>query len=182
MTIPRRSLWIALLLIALPAVTACGLLRPPAAPDNAGPGVDLSDPEVGGGVGVATGPQTPIPTATATREDSPRLDATAAAGATFPPATAPPTVAAPAEPGLTPAVEPILPPTAEPTATPEPSPTPPSEIIHQVQAGENLYRIGLIYGLSWAAIAAYNGIANPDAITTGQELRIPPTPTPTPEA
>jgi LysM repeat protein len=48
-----------------------------------------------------------------------------------------------------------------------------------VQAGENLYRIGLQYGLSWVAIAEYNGITDPNAIYVGQELRIPPGPTPT---
>jgi LysM repeat protein len=178
---------LALLLSALLVVAACDRLTLPAPVDNGGPGVDFSDPNVGGGVGEATGPQTPIPTATATRENSPRLDATAAAVATFPltptmlPTIAAPTIAAPT-------VEPTIPPpTAEPstpapTPTLEPSPTAASERIHVVQPGENLYRISLIYGLSWVAIAEYNGIANPNAIIVGQELRIPPTPSPTPGA
>ncbi len=62
---------------------------------------------------------------------------------------------------------------------------------HTVAAGENLYRIGLQYGISWVAIANANGITNPDRIYTGQVLDIPgggeqgaggqPDPMPTPE-
>lgn len=184
---PRVLLAILLLIVAL-QLAACDRLSPPAPVDNAGPGVDLSDPDVGGGVGEDTGPQTPVPTPTVTPENSPRLDATMAAVASFPPpATAgsqPPT-AEPATPAPTiaPTAEPPTPPpTALPSATPESSPTSPVETIHVVQPGENLYRIGLIYGLSWVAIAEYNGIVNPDAIMEGQELRIPPAPTSTPEA
>ena len=44
---------------------------------------------------------------------------------------------------------------------------------HVVQSGENLYRIGLQYGLSWVTIAQYNGITNPNTITAGQTLKIP---------
>ena len=44
---------------------------------------------------------------------------------------------------------------------------------HVVQAGENLYRIGLQYGLSWVTIAQDNGITNPNNITVGQTLEIP---------
>jgi len=59
---------------------------------------------------------------------------------------------------------------------------------HVVQAGENLYRIGLQYGISWVVLAEANGIANPNRIVVGQVLTIPseaddddtPTPTPTP--
>lgn len=188
----RRRLLAVLLLIALLSAAACDRLEP-ADPD---PGVDFSDPDVGGGVGVDSGPETPIPTATPTNEASPRLDATAAALATFPPASptlAPTTTPASADTPM--AVETPAPPASEAsptveapaTATPAPSATPESagesgEIIHVVQSGENLYRIGLQYGLSWVAIAEYNGITNPDAISEGQELRIPPTPTPTTEA
>lgn len=60
---------------------------------------------------------------------------------------------------------------------------------HVVQAGENLYRIGLQYGISWVVLAQYNNLPNANAIYAGQELRIPPseeqagtpTPAPTPE-
>ncbi|HSM57614.1 MAG TPA: LysM peptidoglycan-binding domain-containing protein [Candidatus Sulfomarinibacteraceae bacterium] len=61
------------------------------------------------------------------------------------------------------------------------------ERVHVVQPGENLYRIGLQYGISWVVLAEYNGIPNANAIYTGQQIRIPatddatPTPTPTPD-
>jgi LysM repeat protein len=60
------------------------------------------------------------------------------------------------------------------------------ERIHVVQTGENLYRIGLQYGISWLALATHNNLPNANAIYVGQELRIPtesggtPTPTPAP--
>jgi LysM repeat protein len=44
---------------------------------------------------------------------------------------------------------------------------------HTVQSGENLFRIGLKYGLSWTALASANGLANPNAISVGQVLCIP---------
>jgi LysM repeat protein len=43
-----------------------------------------------------------------------------------------------------------------------------------VQAGENLFRIALKYGLSYQTLASYNGIANPQFIYVGQVLKIPP--------
>ncbi len=57
---------------------------------------------------------------------------------------------------------------------------------HTVAAGENLYRIGLKYGLSWVVLARYNYLPNANYIRVGQVLRIPgggqpvPNPTPTP--
>ncbi|MBP6016605.1 MAG: LysM peptidoglycan-binding domain-containing protein [Candidatus Promineofilum sp.] len=182
----RRRWLVSLLLLVILSMVACDRLEP-AEVDS---GVDFSDPDVGGGAGVESGPETPIPTATATTESSPRLDATAEALATFPPAS--PTLAATTTPqpaGSPLAGEPTPTPLApEPTVEPEPSPTPAAasndagEIIHVVESGETLYQIGLTYGLSWVAIAEYNGLANADAITVGQELRIPPAPTPTVEA
>ncbi len=44
---------------------------------------------------------------------------------------------------------------------------------HQVQIGENLYRISLQYNVSQAAIMAANGIYNPNLIYAGQTLCIP---------
>lgn len=44
---------------------------------------------------------------------------------------------------------------------------------HIVQAGENLYRIGLQYGISVEALLAANNLASPDEIYAGQELIIP---------
>jgi LysM repeat protein len=66
-----------------------------------------------------------------------------------------------------------------------------NEVIHVVQVGENLYRIGLQYGISWVALATHNNLPNANAIYVGQELKIPteagapggtPTPTPQPPA
>jgi LysM repeat protein len=59
------------------------------------------------------------------------------------------------------------PPTAEPAGTDTCPPT------HTVQAGENLYRIALKYGLTYQELAAANGIANPDQVTAGTVLTIP---------
>jgi LysM repeat protein len=44
---------------------------------------------------------------------------------------------------------------------------------HTVQAGENLFRIGLQYGVSVDALLAANGLADPDEIYAGQQLTIP---------
>lgn len=49
------------------------------------------------------------------------------------------------------------------------------ERIHVVQAGENLYRIGLQYGISWTVLAEYNNLTNANDLEVGQQLRIPPT-------
>jgi LysM repeat protein len=44
---------------------------------------------------------------------------------------------------------------------------------HIVQQGENLFRIGLKYGMSWEAIAQANGIGDPSQVYVGQQLVIP---------
>ncbi len=41
---------------------------------------------------------------------------------------------------------------------------------HVVQYGENLFRIGLRYGVSWPTLQAWNGLANPNQIRAGQVL------------
>ncbi len=64
-------------------------------------------------------------------------------------------------------------------ATPQPeeaaSPEAPAQAggVHVVQAGENLFRIGLQYGCSVSQMSAANGIANPTYIYVGQELTVP---------
>ncbi len=45
---------------------------------------------------------------------------------------------------------------------------------HVVQAGENLYRIGLNYGFTIEELATYNNIANPNVLEVGQVIKIPP--------
>lgn len=59
-------------------------------------------------------------------------------------------------------------------ATPPPTaPDPlPADGVHVVQAGENLFRIGLRYGTSAAAIRTANGLRS-DVIYVGQRLTIP---------
>lgn len=47
------------------------------------------------------------------------------------------------------------------------------ERIHVVQPGENLYRIGLQYGISWVVLRDYNNLPNGNRIYVGQEIRIP---------
>jgi LysM repeat protein len=44
---------------------------------------------------------------------------------------------------------------------------------HTVQAGENLYRIALRYGVTVRALSELNGIYNPDQLFVGQKLTIP---------
>jgi LysM repeat protein len=45
--------------------------------------------------------------------------------------------------------------------------------VHVVQRGENLFRIALRYGMTTGALAAANGIANPNHVYVGQRLVIP---------
>ncbi len=63
-----------------------------------------------------------------------------------------------------------MPPTPTPTS---PTTTTACPVTHTVQAGENLYRIGLQYGMSWVPIASANGLSNPNALRVGQVLIIP---------
>ncbi len=54
--------------------------------------------------------------------------------------------------------------------------TPPGagEQVHIVQAGDNLFRIGLRYGFTAEELAAYNNISNVARIDVGQVIKIPP--------
>lgn len=78
---------------------------------------------------------------------------------------------------VTPTATPTSPP-GVPTRTPTPTPTTPpgtpgAPIVHVVQRGENLFRIALRYNTTVEAIAAANGIRNPQLIYVGQRLTIP---------
>ncbi|MCB9459346.1 MAG: LysM peptidoglycan-binding domain-containing protein [Anaerolineaceae bacterium] len=72
-----------------------------------------------------------------------------------------------------------IPPTATPTGIsvipeqPINTPIPGGSCVHQVVAGENLFRLSLRYGVSIADIAAANGISNIQLITVDQRLTIP---------
>jgi len=59
--------------------------------------------------------------------------------------------------------------------SPPPVQPPPSGATYVVQPGDNLFRIGLKYGISWVQIAEANGITNPNQIYVGQVLKIPAT-------
>lgn len=62
------------------------------------------------------------------------------------------------------------------TVTSLPNPqgtTPGKEFIHIVQRGENLFRIGLKYGIDADTLAQYNGLRDPDKIYAGQSIKIP---------
>lgn len=45
--------------------------------------------------------------------------------------------------------------------------------VHIVQAGENLYRIALRYGVTWQELAQLNGITDPTTLRVGQRLVLP---------
>jgi LysM repeat protein len=45
---------------------------------------------------------------------------------------------------------------------------------YTVQAGDNLFRIALKYGITWQELAAYNNITDPTSLYPGQVLKIPP--------
>ncbi len=64
--------------------------------------------------------------------------------------------------------------TTEPGAQATAVPPATEERTHVVQAGENLFRIGLQYGFTVDELAAYNGIANPNVLEVGQVIKIPP--------
>jgi len=71
---------------------------------------------------------------------------------------------------------PSLTPTPEffqPTATTQLVQPVGSDCTHVVTAGQNLFRIGLQYGVGYQTIANYNGIANPALISIGQQIQIP---------
>lgn len=75
-------------------------------------------------------------------------------------------------------------PGATPAATPTPTstPSPLTETTYTVKTGDNLYRIGLAYSISWVQIAEANGLVNPNQIYVGQVIKIPvSTPGPTPQ-
>jgi LysM repeat protein len=61
----------------------------------------------------------------------------------------------------------------EESSTLQPTPEAAAGGVHIVQAGENLFRIGLRYGCSVQQLSSYNGITNPNRISVGMEIMIP---------
>ncbi len=89
---------------------------------------------------------------------------------------------------IAPTTSPVPPTAAPPTATPTDTPLPPTPtpvpatstpqavaqaMTHTVRGGENLYRIGLTYGVTAEDIATANGIRVDSVIYVGQQLTIP---------
>lgn len=52
--------------------------------------------------------------------------------------------------------------------------TTPTEVVYTVQSGDTLSEIAKQYNTTIARIVAYNGLANPNNIQAGQQLKIPP--------
>lgn len=112
------------------------------------------------------------------------LGALAFAFGLFPPQVAGPGVAATSSPGARQTVGPLASATAEPSipaaslvpspsAAPVSTPLPSPGGTHVVQAGESLFIIAEMYGVSVQAIVDANQIENPDLIQAGQVLIIP---------
>ncbi len=71
-----------------------------------------------------------------------------------------------------------------PTAVAEPTAPPDEETIHVVQDGDTISGLAQQYGISMQAIIDANSLENPDSLSIGQKIKIPPppgqVPTPTP--
>jgi LysM repeat protein len=126
----------------------------------------------------AVDPATSTPPPTRTRAP---VQPTVAPTASLPTPSRPATATQPA------AGEPAPAPTAIPSTAATEGPSPEAEaIFHTVARGENLFRIGMRYNISWQILAELNGITDPGALLIGQKLLIPmpepaePTPSPTP--
>lgn len=167
-----------------PAETETPVATPAETSDAAAEGEETETPEV---AATATDEGTSPRATEETEEEEPPVDETpdSEASATKPAIEIEPTAevqveeTAEPEPTEAAAAETEV---AEETAPEETAAATPTS--HVVQPGENLYRIGLQYGVSWVTLAQANGITNPNRITVGQELQIPgaqpPTSTPTP--
>ncbi len=103
-------------------------------------------------------PEGEVPAAETPAEETPELPAAEITPEAYPADGSQPVEPAPVEAAESPA--------AETTVNPG---------THTVVAGENLYRIGLLYGISWTELAAANGITDPAGISVGQVLIIPTT-------
>lgn len=55
-----------------------------------------------------------------------------------------------------------------------PAPGSSGEQIHIVRAGETLYSIGRLYGVTIEELQSYNGLTNVNDLDIGQEIKIPP--------
>ncbi|MBU5355008.1 bifunctional 2',3'-cyclic-nucleotide 2'-phosphodiesterase/3'-nucleotidase [Paenibacillus silvae] len=79
-------------------------------------------------------------------------------------------------PAPTPKPEPSPAPTPKPAPAPKPQPEKPavnSKVVYVVKKGDNLYRIGLKYGVDWRVLAKANKITNVHNLKVGQKIVIP---------
>lgn len=156
---------IAIILALLVSIALVSCNRAASAPEEDGSPVAETVPSPSGeSEEEATAEATLVPT------KSPTLIPTPTEG---PQSTATPTVKPPA-----PTKAPTATTSAESEATAEPieppAETPEAEMrIHIVQPGENLFRIGLAYDVSWQTLMAANNLDSADDILVGQELVIP---------
>ena len=86
----------------------------------------------------------------------------------------PPPLTQTAKPTTAPQQTPKPKPTARPSPTRELRATPAPQREYVVKAGDTLYSIAQRYGISVQALSNYNRLADPEKITVGQILRIPP--------
>ncbi|MEC0178806.1 bifunctional 2',3'-cyclic-nucleotide 2'-phosphodiesterase/3'-nucleotidase [Paenibacillus favisporus] len=94
---------------------------------------------------------------------------TAGTAPVTPPATTPEKPSKPSEPS-TPA-QPSKPSTpSKPAPAPE---TKPTGKVYVIKKGDNLYRIGIKFGVDWKTIAHVNGITNVHGLKVGQQIMIP---------
>ena len=139
-------------LVILAIGGALAMPRPPLLPTAPTPMLTAAPPTA-----TASGPAAIVPTA------SPVVTATATTVA-----TSTPLGAASATPSSTPT-------TAPPTATRSPTPSGPA--VYIVKAGDTLLEIAERFGVTTEAILQINDLVDPDNLTEGQALTIPPTPT-----
>lgn len=160
----RKTFTLFILLTAVTLLLAgCGLFGSDDDGAAATAAAATADPNAGGGT---SGPAQ-------TQEGGAAQAPTAVPIATQP---APTPEAAPVETVVEPTAVPVVPAATAvpPTASAnQPGTQPTTEVVHIVQPGENLFRIGLQYGYSWTVLAQYNGIPNPNFIYAGQSIRIP---------
>ncbi|MBP6473448.1 MAG: LysM peptidoglycan-binding domain-containing protein [Chloroflexi bacterium] len=184
----HRFIWLTIFLLGAGwLLTACERPSPDASVSpTAVSGLDFSDPNVGGGIAGDAAPT--IVAAYPAAPEETMLPATQPLTVT---AVTPMPTALPAVPTATTPIENAPAPTdgtamaadgtavaADGTAVSEApiaAAATTTEITHVVQPGENLFRIGLQYGVSWVTLAQYNGLTNPNGIVAGQTIKIPPT-------